>query len=85
MAKCTVRYWAAAKDAAGTSEETVEANTLQGALDTVRDLRGDERFRRVLGISSFLVDEKPVGSRSHGEVVVTEGSVIEVLPPFAGG
>jgi len=85
MAKCTVRYWAAAKDAAGTSEETVEANTLQEALDTVRELRGDERFRRILGISSFLVDEKPVGSRPHGEVAVMEGSVIEVLPPFAGG
>lgn len=85
MAKCTVRYWAAAKDAAGTSEETVEANTLQEALDTVRHLRGDDRFQRVLGISSLLVDEKPVGSRAHGEVVVTEGSVIEVLPPFAGG
>lgn len=85
MAKCSVRYWAAAKDAAGTAEETVEASTLQEALDTVRHLRGDDRFQRVLGISSFLVDEKPVGSRPHGEVVVTEGSVIEVLPPFAGG
>lgn len=85
MAECTVRYWAAAKDAAGTAEEKVEANTLQEALDTVRGLREDDRFQRILGISSFLVDEKPVGSRSHGGVVLTEGSVIEVLPPFAGG
>lgn len=85
MAKCTVRYWAAAKDAAGTAEETVEANTLQEALDTVRHLREEGRFQRVLGISSLLVDEKPVGSRDHSEIAVTEGSVIEVLPPFAGG
>ncbi|WP_017577934.1 MoaD/ThiS family protein [Nocardiopsis kunsanensis] len=85
MAKCTVRYWAAAKDAAGTSEEAVEASTLQEALDAVRRLREEDRFQRVLGISSFLVDEKPVGARAHGDVSLTEGSVIEVLPPFAGG
>lgn len=27
MAKCTIRYWASAKEAAGTAEETVEADS----------------------------------------------------------
>lgn len=85
MANCIVRYWAAAKEAAGTAEEAVEADTLQGVVDTVRQRRDDERFRRILGISSLLVNEEPVGSRSHSDITIAEGSVIEVLPPFAGG
>lgn len=85
MAKCIIRYWAAAKEAAGIAEENVDADTLQEALDTVRHERADDRFLRVLEISSLLVDEEPVGDRAHGDIVVTEGTVIEVLPPFAGG
>ncbi|GAA1468911.1 MoaD/ThiS family protein [Nocardiopsis exhalans] len=85
MAKCTIRYWASAKEAAGTAEETVEADSLAAALEAACHLHPDDRFRRVLGASSLLVDENPVGRRAHGEVAVTDGTVIEVLPPFAGG
>lgn len=85
MAKCTIRYWASAKDAAGTAEDTLDADTLETALDAARRLHPDDRFQRVLGSSSLLVDERPVGKRAHGEVAVTGGTVIEVLPPFAGG
>jgi molybdopterin converting factor small subunit len=85
MAKCTIRYWAAAKEAAGTAEELVDATSLGDALDMVRRLHPDDRFLRVLGASSLLVDERPVGRRPHREVAVTDGTVIEVLPPFAGG
>ncbi|MCY9786181.1 MoaD/ThiS family protein [Nocardiopsis sp. EMB25] len=85
MAKCTIRYWAAAKEAAGTAEEHVEAGTLGEALEAACRLHPDDRFQRVLGASSLLVDERPVGRRAHGEVTVTDGTVIEVLPPFAGG
>ncbi|MFI6575476.1 MoaD/ThiS family protein [Nocardiopsis sp. NPDC050513] len=85
MAKCTIRYWAAAKEAAGTAEERVEAQTLGDALDAACRLHPDDRFQRVLGASSLLVDERPVGRRPHREVPVTDGTVIEVLPPFAGG
>ncbi|CAL9512974.1 hypothetical protein SUDANB121_03695 [Nocardiopsis dassonvillei] len=85
MAKCTIRYWAAAKDAAGIAEDTVDAATLGEALDAARRLHPDDRFLRVLGVSSFLVGDRPVGRRAHGDVPVTNGTVIEVLPPFAGG
>ncbi len=85
MAKCTIRYWASAKEAAGTAEDTVDAGTLEAALEAARRLHPDDRFLRVLGASSLLVDEKPVGRREHDGIVVEDGTVIEVLPPFAGG
>ncbi|WP_285730068.1 MoaD/ThiS family protein [Nocardiopsis sp. ATB16-24] len=85
MAKCIIRYWASAKEAAGTAEETVDADTLAEALTAACRLRPDDRFRRVLASSSLLVDERPVGRRAHEGITVTDGTVIEVLPPFAGG
>lgn len=86
MAKGTMRYWAAAKAAAGTHEEPYDADTLAAALTaaTTREGRGSE-FRRVVGRSSFLIDGDPVGSRPHESVELPEGGVVEVLPPFAGG
>lgn len=86
MVTATMRYWAAAKDAAGTAEEKYDAATLADALDAVRSRHaGNARLLEVLRRSSFLVDEVPVGRRAHGDVVLAEGSHIEVLPPFAGG
>jgi molybdopterin synthase sulfur carrier subunit len=86
MAKVTIRYWAAAKQAAGVPEEIVYANTLGGALNTVVAARkpGD-RLAEVLKRSSFLVNADPVGRTSKESIVLDEGAVIEVLPPFAGG
>jgi molybdopterin synthase sulfur carrier subunit len=86
MARVTVRYWAAAKEAAKTAEETVSANTLADALDAVRTKRaGDSRFDAVLARSSFLIDGAPAGQRAAETVMLPAGSVIEVLPAFAGG
>jgi sulfur-carrier protein len=89
MAIVTLRYWAAAKEAAGTAEETVSAETLAEALAVARGQAGggeqDERLRAVLARSSFLIDETPVGTRAPESVGLSDGSVIEVLPPFAGG
>jgi molybdopterin synthase sulfur carrier subunit len=86
MAQVTVRYWAAAKAAAGTSEESVSANTLSEAIDFVHAKRpGDSRFLAVLSRSSFLVDETPAGKRDFATIVLEPGAVVEVLPAFAGG
>jgi molybdopterin converting factor small subunit len=86
MTKVTVRYWAAAKEAAGVAEETLEAETLAGLIAAALDRRGqDPRLRAVLDRSSFLVDGSAVGRRSAAEVVLPAAAVIEVLPPFAGG
>lgn len=82
----TVRYWAAAKEAAGTSEERVSAETLADAISAIESSRdGDTRFVNVLKRSSFLINSNPVGKRSHETVLLPDDAVIEVLPAFAGG
>ena len=86
MAKVTIQYWAAAKEAAGMAAESVEAETLAEALDAIVARRGDhERLRSVLAASSFLVDGAPAGRRVAADLVLPEAARIEVLPPFAGG
>jgi sulfur-carrier protein len=86
VARGTMRYWAAAKAAAGTHEEPYDAGTLAEAIEAAlaREGRGPD-FARVVGRSSFLIDGDPVGARPHGSVELPEGAVVEVLPPFAGG
>ncbi|MEV5506236.1 MoaD/ThiS family protein [Streptomyces orinoci] len=82
----TIRYWAAAKAAAGTAEEPYAAATLAQALDAARRRHARRpEFSRVLSLCSFLVDGDPVGAREHTTVQLTEGGTVEVLPPFAGG
>ena len=81
----TVRYWAAAKAAAGVPEEQLDAaGTLAGLLDAVRAAHGED-LDRVLGRCSYLVDEVSPGRTPHADVPVPDGSVVDVLPPFAGG
>ncbi|GAB2963866.1 MULTISPECIES: MoaD/ThiS family protein [Streptomyces] len=84
MPKGTVRYWAAAKAAAGISEEPYDADTLAEALGEIRERHPGELVR-VLRRCSFLVDGNPVGTREHETVRLAEGGTVEVLPPFAGG
>lgn len=84
MPKGTVRYWAAAKAAAGVSEEPYDADTLAEALGEIRERHPGELVR-VLRRCSFLVDGNPVGTREHETVRLAEGGTVEVLPPFAGG
>ncbi|MCW2931528.1 MAG: molybdopterin converting factor, subunit 1 [Actinomycetia bacterium] len=86
MARITIRYWAAAKDAAGTPEEVMEAATLAAALAAALAARpGDDRLRQVMARSSFLVNALPVHREAYEETVLEDGATIEVLPPFAGG
>jgi molybdopterin converting factor small subunit len=86
MPKVTIRYWAAAKEAAGMAEEIVAAVTLREALDAALAARNpDTRLATVLARSSFLVNADPVGRAAKESVILREGDVIEVLPPFAGG
>ena len=58
MAMVTVRYWAAAKQAAGVAEEVLTAGTLAEMLTAVLARHpADPALERVLARSSFLVDE----------------------------
>ncbi len=85
MATVTMRYWAAAKDAAGVAEQRITADTLGAALAKAAEADSAGPLRDVLARSSFLIDGDPVGRRAAESVALREGNVIEVLPPFAGG
>ena len=86
MARVTIQYWAAAREAAGTDLEPVEAETLEEALGVIVARRGDDgRLRSVLATSSFLVDGVSAGRRTAADLVLKDAAVIEVLPQFAGG
>jgi molybdopterin converting factor small subunit len=77
----TVRYWAGARAAAGREEEAVEAGTVGELLGAIS---GRPPLDRVLGASSLLVDGTAV-RREDAAHPLAAGSVIDVLPPFAGG
>ncbi|MGI9157293.1 MAG: MoaD/ThiS family protein [Marmoricola sp.] len=84
----TVRYWAAARAAAGADTDRLAvggAVTLAEVLDRVRGLHAGTRFGGVLATCSLLVGDRPVGSRDPEQVDVRPGEAVEVLPPFAGG
>ncbi len=82
----TVRYWAAARAAVGTASEevAVESTTTLAALRAELTARHPEAARVILACS-VLIGDRPVGRADPGDVVVPPGSVVELLPPFAGG
>jgi molybdopterin converting factor small subunit len=84
MARGTLRFWAAAKAAAGVAEEEYDAVTLADALAVAQASHGDA-LARVVTRSTFVVDGNPVGGRAHDTVLLSDGGTVEVLPPFAGG
>ena len=77
----TVRYFAGARAAAGVDTETHEAATLEQLVTRIVDSHG-EPLERVLTACSFLVDG--TSARDRG-LALSPGSVVDVLPPFAGG
>lgn len=79
-----VRYFAAAKAAAGRDAEPVQLPgdaTVAAALDAVRARHGAE-LSRVLDRCSFLLDEVAVRDRG---IALRGAATLDVLPPFAGG
>jgi molybdopterin synthase sulfur carrier subunit len=84
-----LRYWAAARAAAGVEEdllETTDPVSLADLRDRARRLHpGSPRFAAVLDICSVLVGDRPVGSADPAEIQVRPGQTVEFLPPFAGG
>ena len=86
MPMVTMRYWAAAKQAAGVAQETLSAATLAEALAAaVANRPAAPDFQAVLARSSFLVNGEQAAGRPAQAIPLPEGAVIEVLPPFAGG
>ncbi|GAA4940580.1 MoaD/ThiS family protein [Actinoplanes utahensis] len=77
----TVRFFAGARAAAGTSSETVDAGTVDELIRLLADRHG-ERLALVLKSASFLVDSLACHDR---RAALPDGTTVDVLPPFAGG
>ena len=81
--RVTVRYFAAARAAAGTEGETVAlpaGATVADLLDMLKSRDAD--LANVLARCSFLCDEVAV---RDPQTVLGDAQTIDVLPPFAGG
>lgn len=79
----TVRYFAAARAAAGAESETVSVPRGAGVAGLAETLSGrNERLAAVLSRCSYLRDG--VAVRDH-EAALRPGETVDVLPPFAGG
>lgn len=86
-----VRYFAAARAAAGLDEEKfdlADGATLAGLLEAILAVErpeppaGTPPLARILARSSFLLNEVAV---RNGAAALSADDVVDVLPPFAGG
>ncbi len=79
----TVRYFAAARAAAGTEQENVAVNPGTTIADLVDLLRArGAALSAVLARCSYLCDGIAVRDT---RTPLDDGQTIDVLPPFAGG
>jgi sulfur-carrier protein len=76
-----VRYYAAARAAAGVTQESAHAGTVS-TLRAELVTRHGPRFATVWDACSLLIDGLAVTANDRE---LTAGAVVEVLPPFAGG
>lgn len=75
-----VRYFAQAREAAGTGSEVVPGTTVAEVLAVAVGRHG-ERLAAVLASSSVWLDGEPADPADP----VTNGSEVAVLPPVSGG
>lgn len=89
----TVRYWAAARDLAGRRDESISAGTLEDALRSLADSHGPA-MARILAACTYYLNGEAIEVRDHAKGAqgvtprtprLSDGDVIEALPPFAGG
>jgi sulfur-carrier protein len=83
-----VRYWAAAKAAAGIAEDAFEVSGPIPVAEVVRRAvarHPGTRLAEVVAACSVLVDDRPLGGADPEQVQVAPGASVELLPPFAGG
>ena len=82
-----VRYFAAARAAAGVPEEklSVPAPATVAAVLAAATAQHGSRLEQVLARCSYLLEEVAVHAAQSGTTAVADGDVLDVLPPFAGG
>lgn len=77
-----VRYWAGARALARTAVQVIDGDTLAAVLSEVRRIHGVE-MARLLDRSVVIIDG--VQAAAGADQVVHPDTVIEILPPYAGG
>lgn len=75
----TVRYWAAARAAAGVGSEQVAGDTVAAVL--AECIARHPGLAQVVTVATFLLDGRAVPRAT----ALADGAIVEVLPPFAGG
>ena len=75
----TIRYWASARAAAGCDSERFGGHHVGDVLEAAA--AAHTGLGVVLGVSTYLLDGRQVNAAEP----LSEGTTIEVLPPFAGG
>lgn len=82
MTQVTIRWFASAREAAGTSETTMPLGGGATAEAVLADAaHGNDRLQRIIGVASLLADGAALTDRSAPLTAQT----LDVLPPFAGG
>jgi molybdopterin synthase sulfur carrier subunit len=83
LIEINIRYFAAARAAAGVEDETLGIAAGTTVADLVDQLSGrDPKLASVLARCSFLCDGVAVRDRS---AALKSRQILDVLPPFAGG
>lgn len=77
-----IRFWAGAREIAGAREESLVAGRLAQVLAAVQQQHGP-RMTALLATSVLLLDGVQVAR--DADIDVPDGSLLEVLPPYAGG
>ena len=75
-----VRYYAGARSAAGVTEESCSARSVDELVIALAE-RHPGKLAQVLAASSLLRD----GQVLTASTALSDGDLVEVLPPFAGG
>lgn len=75
----TIRYWASARAAAGCDSERFAGHLVGDVLEAAA--AAHTGLGVVLEVSTILLDGRPVTASE----LLSEGTTLEVLPPFAGG
>jgi len=79
----TVRFFAAACDAAGTDTTVLALQAGATVTDAIRELCGrSDKLTLVLQKCSFLIDGIAVRDPDR---ILRSGQTLDALPPFAGG
>jgi molybdopterin converting factor small subunit len=82
VARVTLLLFAAAREAAGTNRDTIEADTIGDVLAVARQRYGAEFASVLEGSRVWLDGDEPA---SGDATPVADGAEVAVLPPVSGG